>query len=77
MAAESSSLAIVQRMNRNIVGTFFNMLNKISTENTLTDTPWNIFKVDESGIKINNKPGAVIKEKGSKNVHVLTSGGKI
>jgi hypothetical protein len=48
------------------------MLNKITTENTHADTPWNIFKIDESGIKINNKPGVVITEKESKNIHTLT-----
>jgi hypothetical protein len=76
MAAESLSSTIVQRMNRNTAGTFLNTLNKITTENAPTDTRWNIFMIDESGFKINNKPGAVITENGSKNVHVLTSGGK-
>jgi len=76
MTAESLSLARVQRMNRNTVGTFFNILDEITTENTFADTPWNIFNIDESGININNKPGAVITEKASKNIHILTSGGK-
>jgi hypothetical protein len=76
VTAESLSLARVQRMNRHTVGAIFNMLKKLATENTLADTAGNIFKTDESGIQINNKPGVVITEKGSKNVHVLTSGGK-
>jgi hypothetical protein len=70
------SPAGVQRTNRNTVGTFWNMLEKVATENTLADTPWNIFKIDESGLLVNNKPGALITEKESKNVHVLISGGK-
>ena len=72
--AESLSLARAQRMNRNTVGTFFNILEKVTTENKLSDTPGNIFKIDRSGIQINNKPGIVITEKWSKNIHVLTSG---
>jgi hypothetical protein len=52
------------------------MLEKLATENTLPDTHGSIFKIDESGIKANKKTGAVITEKGSKNFHALTLGGK-
>jgi hypothetical protein len=47
-------------MNRHIVGTFFNMLEKVATENNFSDTPGNIFKIDEGGIQINNKADPVI-----------------
>ena len=76
VTAESLSLATFQRTNRNTAGTFWNMLEKVATENTLAYTPWNIFKIDESGLQVNNKSGALITGKGSKNVHVLISGGK-
>jgi len=59
-------------MNRNIVGTFFNAMEKVATKNNLTDTPGNILKIDEIGIQINNKLGTVMTENGSKNVHVST-----
>jgi hypothetical protein len=53
-------------MKRHIVGTFFNMLEKLATENNISDTPGNIFNTDESGIQINNKADTVITEKGLK-----------
>jgi hypothetical protein len=42
-------------MNWNIVGTFFNMLEKAATENNLSNRAGNIFNIDESGIQINNE----------------------
>jgi hypothetical protein len=63
-------------MNRNTVRTFFNMLEIVAIEHTLSFTPGNIFKIDDSCIQIYNKPGSLITEKGPKIVHVLTSGGK-
>jgi hypothetical protein len=53
-------------MNRHIVGTFFNMLEKVATENNFTDTPGNIFNIDEGGMQISNKADPVITEKGPK-----------
>jgi hypothetical protein len=62
-------------MNRN-TGTYFNVLEKVGTENNFPDTPGNIFILDDSGIQLNNKPNSVIAEKGSINVNVLTLGEK-
>ena len=42
------------------------MLDRVATENNLSDTPESILNTDESGIKINNKTHPVIREKGSK-----------
>jgi hypothetical protein len=42
------------------------MLDNVATETNLSDTPKNIFNIDDSGIQINNKPDSVIKEKGPK-----------
>jgi hypothetical protein len=38
MTAESRSLARDQRMNQNIVGIFFNTLEKVANKNNPTDT---------------------------------------
>jgi len=47
MTSESRSLARDQRMNRNTVGIFFNMPEKVATQNNPSDAPGNIFKMDK------------------------------
>jgi hypothetical protein len=59
---ENPSVARTQRMNRNTVGTLFNMLKILASENKLFDTPGNILNIDEIGIQINTKPNSVIKK---------------
>jgi hypothetical protein len=49
------------------------MLDKVATEDNLSDIPRNIFNFDESDIQITNKPYTIIREKRSKSVNVLTS----
>jgi hypothetical protein len=66
VTAGSLSLTRAQRMNRNTVGTFFNMLEKVATENNLSDTPGNILNIKGSGKQTNNKSDSVRTEKGSK-----------
>jgi hypothetical protein len=63
-------------MNRNTVETFFNIMEKVATDTILSETRGNFFNIDENGIQISKKPGSVIAEEGSKNVHVVTSGEK-
>ena len=46
------------------------------TENGLLNKPSNIFNMDETGLQLNNKPGFVIAQKGSKNVAAITSSEK-
>jgi hypothetical protein len=53
-------------MSPNIFGTFFNNVEKISTENSFSGTPGNISEIEESGIQINNKPATVITQMGLK-----------
>jgi hypothetical protein len=53
-------------MNRNAVVTFFNKLEKVATENKLSDTSGNIFNTNGSGKKVNNKPGAVKQKRSPK-----------
>ena len=76
VTAGSLSLARVQRMNGNTVSKFCNTLENVATDYNLCDTPGNVFKIEEIDVHVNKKPGAVITENGSKNVHVLISGGK-
>jgi hypothetical protein len=45
VTAESLSLTGAQRMKGNAVGTFYNMLEKVATENNLSDTPGNLFNI--------------------------------
>lgn len=44
MNAESLSVARAHRVHWNCVGTLFNMLENMATENNLSGTPGNIFK---------------------------------
>lgn len=74
--AQGLSLARANGMNRENVASFFATLETVMRENELFDHPENIFNVDESGLQANNQPDSVIAEKGSKSVHVLTSGEK-
>jgi len=59
MTARNLSLARTQRINRHTTGTFFNMLERVATENNLSDAPGNIINNNESGIQINDKPDSV------------------
>jgi hypothetical protein len=52
------------------------MPENIDAKNNLSYTSGNIFNINESDILPNNKPGSVITENVSKNVHVLTSADK-
>jgi hypothetical protein len=76
ITAKRLCLARAQEMNFNTVGIFCNMLEKVANED-LSDTPGNIFSICQSGKQINDTPKSVIREIGSKNGRVLTSGGKI
>jgi hypothetical protein len=49
VTAENLSLARVERMNWNTFGTLCNVLEKIETENNLSDTPANLFNIDKIG----------------------------
>lgn len=74
--AEGLSLSRAQGLTREDADAYFNILKSILVENNLLDKPGNIYNVDETGLPLNNKPGYVLAEKGSKDVHKLTSGEK-
>ncbi|XP_030762226.1 uncharacterized protein LOC115887043 [Sitophilus oryzae] len=63
-------------LNKTVVEEYFSVLENVLTEYQLFEKPGNIFNIDESGLQLNNKPGYVIAEKGSKTVSNITSGEK-
>lgn len=52
---------------------YFELLRNVLEEHDIIAKPSNIYNVDECGLQLNNAPGAVIAEKGSKAVHVRQS----
>lgn len=74
--AEGISIARVEGLSRKAVQGYFTLLESVMSEHQLFDKPGNVFNVDESGLQLNNKPGQVIAEKGSKSVTSITSGEK-
>jgi len=44
----------------------FNILEKLATNNILSDTPGDFFNTGKIGIQINNKTDSLIREKGPK-----------
>lgn len=71
--SEGVSYARSQSMNRTEVNIYFEMLEKTLCENDLLDEPGNVFNMDETGLQLNNRPGHVLAEKGSKSVAMSTS----
>jgi len=65
MSAESLSVVRAQRMNRKIFGKFFNILERVVTENNLSATPWNVSNVNRNGTQVNNSDTVII-DKGPK-----------
>lgn len=74
--AQGISRARTEGMNREEVKSYFDLLTSILTENNLLDKPNCIWNCDEIGVQLNNEPGKVIAQKGSKDVHVVTSAEK-
>jgi hypothetical protein len=74
--AEGISVARAQGMNREDVNKYFDLLTTTLNETGLIGKPPNIYNVDKTGLQLNNKVDKVVDVKGSKDVHVLTSGEK-
>lgn len=70
--AEGLSMARSLALNKEEVFSYFNLLEQVLNENELFDKPGSIFNVDETGLQLNNRPGQVIAEKGSKAVSNIT-----
>ncbi|KAK9696219.1 hypothetical protein QE152_g32035 [Popillia japonica] len=62
-------------MNKTVkqVKAYFEMLGRVPSENDLFDKPSHIFNMDDTGLQLNNRPGHVLAEKGSKAVAMSTS----
>lgn len=71
--SQGLSLARSQGMNREEAKGFFDLLQKMYTENNMFVKPENIFNMDETGFQVNNEAGVVIATKGAKDVHTLIS----
>ncbi|KAI4462015.1 hypothetical protein MML48_5g00018725 [Holotrichia oblita] len=69
--SEGVSLARSQALNR--VDAYFQLLKQVLTDNDLMGKANCIFNMDESGMQLNNRPGYVLAEKGSKAVSTITS----
>ncbi|XP_057653938.1 uncharacterized protein LOC130892510 [Diorhabda carinulata] len=74
--AEGVSLARCNGMNKEKVSAYFNLLETTLMEAGLVNKAGHIFNMDETGLQLNNKPGYVIAQKGSKNVAAITSSEK-
>jgi hypothetical protein len=65
-----------QGMNREDEYKYFDLLTTMLNEHGLIGKPAKIYNADETGLKLNNKVDIFLAVKGSKDVHVLTSGEK-
>ncbi|GBP64917.1 hypothetical protein EVAR_49210_1 [Eumeta japonica] len=74
--AEGLSVARAKGLSREEVNNFYDLLNKVLTENDLLDKPERLYNMDESGIQLNNKPGKGIAKEGAKVVNSVTSAEK-
>lgn len=74
--AEGVSTTRAEGLNKTVVHNYFTLLDGVLTKYQLFDKPGKIFNIDESGLQLNNKPGEVIAQKGSKSVPSITSGEK-
>lgn len=71
--SEGVSYARSQGMNRAEVTAYFEMLERVLSDNGIINKPGHIYNMDESGLQLNNRPGHVLAEKGSKAVAMSTS----
>jgi hypothetical protein len=71
--AEGISLSRAQGINKEETPKYFDLLTKTHMENDLMKKPGHIFNSHETGLHLNNKLGNVLANKGSTDVHLLTS----
>ncbi|XP_018567995.1 tigger transposable element-derived protein 6-like [Anoplophora glabripennis] len=74
--AEGVSTARTLGLSKTVVKNYFELLENLMRSNDLFDKPGRVFNVDETGLQLNNKPGHVLAQRGSKSVSVVTSGEK-
>ncbi|CAH1984760.1 unnamed protein product [Acanthoscelides obtectus] len=71
--SEGMSAARCLNMNREVVASYFNLLENTLIEYNLINKPARIYNVEETGLQMNNKPGFVIAQRGSKNSAVTSA----
>lgn len=62
------SLTRARNITREDADAYFNLLKSIPVNNNLMNKAANIYNMDETGFRLNNKSGYVFAEKGSKNM---------
>ena len=63
-------------LTREVMDTYFDLLEETVLQNDLVSKPGLIFNCDESGMPLSHRPGSVIAKKGQKHVTALVSGNK-
>ncbi|XP_046739568.1 uncharacterized protein LOC124407470 [Diprion similis] len=71
--SEGVSLARSTAMNKAEVDAYFKLLENVLTVDDVMLESSHIFNMDETGLQLNNRPGYVLAEKGSKAVSTVTS----
>ncbi|KAJ2949421.1 hypothetical protein O0L34_g15337 [Tuta absoluta] len=70
--AQNLNPARAQKMNKVVVGDYFNKLRKVLEDNGLLNSPERIFNIDEKGCQLNlHKTPQVLAERGTKRVHMV------
>ena len=75
-APSKLSLARARASDPEVIGSYFDMLEKVMTEYDLFDKPGQIFNVDETGMPLDFRPPKVICQKGVRTVSSISSGKK-
>ena len=63
-------------LTREVMDTYFDLLEETVLQNDLVSKPGLIFNCDESGMTLSHRPGRDIAKKGQKHVTALVSGNK-
>jgi hypothetical protein len=59
-----------------LIDQYFSILEQALTENKLTDKPFQIFNMDETGVPLDPKPAKIVSQRGSKHPIAASSGRK-
>lgn len=75
-SAEPLAYQRATALTREVMDTYFDLLEETLVQNDLMSKPGLIFNCDESGMPLSHRPGRVIAKKGQKHVTALVSGNK-
>lgn len=71
--SEGVSLARTNAMNRSEVNDYFQLLEGVLMKDGEMIAPNCVFNMDETGLQLNNRPGHVLAQRGSKAISTITS----